>query len=660
MKKREVAYNLDLTLKGLMDQVSQSPQLPLLPMLPDHLVSEPLRAVEPPTANAIFSQGMSLLEHGKKKSLLLANKKFKKAVALNPQLFEAWLAWGNTHLQLGLQTDEPHHFSQAIEKFRKSIALSEGQTADILSDLYWDYGKSWYHVALHSEEALDFQLASDALQKASTFLSEMPADFWNDFGNTYLQLSDRLNDVRLCAKAITCFKHALSSAISSRESWGYLASAMQRLHSFTHDDDHFNQTNDCFAAATGLNGGDLDLWITWARFLTDSARQTGEIKRLHLSIEKCERACAIDPKSPVAKAIWAECLALLGELTERLDLLDEAQKKIDEASQLDPDNPEILYSYGHCMHSLGNYYSDFDYYYQAIEQFQYGLSIDRTCHRLWQAMAAIYYVVGALDEDREALELSCRFYTKASDIHPSTTYLFEHARSMSRIGAITRQQKHLEEAVELFQRTLNAQKNAIYIHPHWLFHYAITLDLLSDYHDDDSYCVRSIEILSHVLMIDPDFPHVHHHIALAYTHLGDLMSETDHFYRAIHHFRLAAKHEEENDQILLDWATALISLAERSANAQDADSLYREAEHKLLQSAKLGNVESYYGLAELYSLLGQYERSMRFILKAHEFKALPSLDELIHNDWLEGLRSTADFHEFLMQLEKRYNQQRER
>ena len=56
-----------------------------------------------------------------------------------------------------------------------------------------------------------------------------------------------------------------------------------------------------------------------------------------------------------------------------------------------------------CFYALGTYYKDFDYYYQALEQFQEGLSINRAHHRLWYAMASSSFAAALLDHDEKKL-----------------------------------------------------------------------------------------------------------------------------------------------------------------------------------------------------------------------------------------------------------------
>lgn len=603
-----------------------------------------------------FNEGLALFERGtqpgSEKALSLAIKKFKDAATLQPQSFELWHAWGMTLAHMGKVRKENRFLVRAKEKYQKALPLLEGQPVEIQAEFYWDYAFVWSELASYSQEALDWQLALDAYRKAADLKNNLPTEFWHDYGHTCLQLAGKINDIHHYVKAINCFKHALSLENASDLGWGSLADALTALYSHTHDEDHFSQANECFAAVAQLRPEDVEQWLAWAQFLCESGKRNGDIKRLRSCIEKCHRAYVCDPEDPLASAIWGEALAFIGEISDRHDLIQEGLSKIVEA---DADDIDVLYCYGMCLLSFARYFNDFDYYYQAIERFQFGLSIDRTSHRLWNGLATVYAIIGQVDPDKESLEKACRFYTKAIDLIPSSYYIFDYALALSKLGEMTRDAKILEDALLQFERVLSVQKNAIYIHPDWLFHYACTLDHFADFHDEDSYYTRAIEILSHVLMIDPDFPGVHHRLGLTFSHLGELTSDVDCFYRAVHHFRLAAKHDEENDQIIADWGVSLMNLADHTPDLNEADQLRREAEHKIIQAAKLGNLQAYYHLSGLYSLLGQYEKSLRFLEKAHSYNSLPSIDEIMDDDWLDGLRCTSGFQEMLPLLEKKTN-----
>ncbi len=609
----------------------------------------------PKDAKLFYSQGLSLLEYGteegREKTLLLAGKKFKIATSLHPSYFEAWQAWGSALCTLGLTFQEHHYFLEAAKKLKKGLALSEGQPEDVLSDLNWELAVAISHLADHSGEAIDLHRAIENFQTAASYPTTLPADFWKDFGAVCLKFANQIRDILFYVKAISCFNQAI--ALDPASGWGFLAEGMQKLYALTHDEDHFTQANECYATATQLHPNDANLWFLWAQAINDACRRNPDTKRLRACIEKCQRAHAIDPEQPLILAIWSESLAALGGLTERIDLLFDAHNKIADVVERCAELPEVWFSLGTCLMAIGQYFKDEDFYYQAIEKFQSGISIDRTCHAHWHAIASAYARLGKLESDPDQLEQSLHFYQRAIDLCTSSTYIVDYAIALFQLGEMLHDQKYLDEAILQFEKALGLQKNAIYLHPDWLFHYACALDALGDFHEEDFYYLRAIEILSHVLMVDPDFYIVHHQLALALSHLGELKEEVDYFYRAIHHYRLSFKHDEENDTIILDWGISLINLAQYTHDPAEADQCYRDAEHKLMAAAKLGNLQSYYHLSALYSLMGNYDLSIAYLEKADQAQALPPIDEILQDQWLDGLRCTGDFREFLSHLEHR-------
>ncbi|MBS0620414.1 MAG: hypothetical protein JSS61_03035 [Verrucomicrobia bacterium] len=604
-----------------------------------------------------YNQGLALLEfgreEGREKALLYASRKFKAATTLSPDSFEAWFGWGSALCALGVIHGAHHYFLTAKEKLKRAVSLADKQGRGTLAKLHWEIGIVHLHLGQHSGEALELHLAIEAFHAARSQDEKLPGKFWKDYGKACVELAAQINDPRFYSQAIQYFREAISLDKDPFEGWHLLAKALQQLYHHTHDEEHFSQANDCFGSASQLRPHDANLWLEWAEFLCDSAKRVSDIKRLRLCIEKCHRAQGCDPESSRIRALWGEALALLGDYSDRLDLLCEGQNKILEALDDDDTDPAIWYSYGICLKTFGHYYNEVDYYYQAIEKFQQGLSIDRTCHRHWHAIGHTYALLGGMENDPATVELSFRFFQKAIDLHFSTHYLFDYGIALSKLGQMQHSQHALEAAINQFDEALRHQKNALYLHPEWLFHYACALDALGDFHDDEELYLRAIDTFSQVLMIDPDFYVVHHRLALALSHLGELMEETEHFVRAQHHFRLALRTDEENDGILLDWAVTLINLADHSINAEEAAQAFRDAEQKLFAAMRLGNSQSYYHLACLYSLMGRQDCAMRHIEKALSFCALPPLEELLQDEWLSNLRMTEEFQNFIALLEQK-------
>jgi tetratricopeptide (TPR) repeat protein len=606
-----------------------------------------------------YDQGLSLLEFsaekGKEKFLLLAAKRFKSSIKLNPTFFEGWHAWGNTLFLLGKNTQEHHYFLEAESKYKKAISISKGQASDTLSDLYWSYGSIWSIISEKSKEPSDMLLAVQAFQKAHQNHEELPVEFWHDQGYINLCLGLHLNDLRYFIQGIHCFKNAVSLAISSFESWMRLAKALSTLYNFTHDEDHFVQANECFTTAAQLNSKHAELWFEWAKLLNDSGKLIKDAKRVRSAIEKAHRAHSIDKNNPLITGIWSEALATLGILNDKVAHLHDAYNKIIELlDKTKEKTPELLHSCGYTLFCLGSYFHDLDYFYQSIEKFQEGLSIDRTYHKLWHALGYSYTRTAELDEDNDSqFDKAHRFYQKAIVLQGNSLYHFDYAYSLLKHAEHSQHIASFEAAAKHFELALNLQKDAIYLHPDWLFYYGITLDHLAELQEDSSLYGKAIEVLNHVLMIDPKHPQIHYHLALAYSHFAETSREGAAYQKAFYHYKLAYKSDEENDAIILDWAITLTACGDCLEDLGDKEAFFREAEFKMIQAAKLGNIHAYYHLSCLYSLLNQQEKAFYFIKKADEFDALPPIEELMEDDWLESLRQTPNFLQFLSYLESK-------
>lgn len=599
-------------------------------------------------------QGLALFEYGShygnEDELSLASQRFKMATTLDSSCFEAWHLWGNTLYFLGIKREEPSYFFCACKKYEKAIALSKGQPADIVADLYWDYGNLWTKLAEISEEATDYHIAIKAYEKVLAFQEDLSMEFWMNFANTYYILGNKTNDIGLFIKAISYYKNAIFINISSSEGWFKLASTLHTLYDYTHDEDHFSQANECYLAAVRLAQSNKEIYLKWACLLLESGSIFHDIRKLWSCIEKCHRAYHCDKKDPRIMGVWAEALALLGVLTDQFKLINNAKNSIDSFVEGCKD-PEIFYSYGMVLAAFGCYYKDCDYYYQSIEYFQKGLSINCTLHRLWYAMGNSAFAAAVLDHDEKSYERACHFFQRALSFKVNSTYHYHYAMCLSKYGAFVQEQKLCELAVYYFEQAFTMQEYAFYLHPEWVFHFAVALDHVTGFIESGSYYVKALELLTHVLMLKPEFPRIHYQIANVYSHYAELSHELELFYRAIHHYRIAHQREQEEDAIVLDWAIALVNIGELCEQDAESNYYFREAECKMIQAVKLGNAHAYYFLACLYSILGKIEGSFCFLEKAKMFDCLPTTEEIIEEEWLKNLRKTEQFKVFLSEIQ---------
>lgn len=614
--------------------------------------------LDPHNPKLYLDQGLALFEYGSRQEseegLVLASKRFKTATTLDPKSFQAWHLWGNTLYFLGKRRKEPSYFSNALKKYEKALELSSLQPPDVQADLYWDIGDLWSKLAEKSGEITDYHYAIKAYEKASLTQDDLAPEFWINFGNIYQIMGEKTNDTRFIIKAINAYKNAVSIKLSFSEGWFLLGLSMKTLYQYSHDEDHFSQANECFATAVQLEKDSAKIWLEWARLLLESGTLMKDSKKIRASIDKSYKAHRIEKKNPYIIAVWVEALALLGAITEKLEPIYEALGKIEPLIEK-VENTETFYAYGMCFYAMGTYYKDLDYYYQALEQFQEGLSINRNKHRLWFAMADASFAAALLDHEEKSYERSLHFFEQALNLKKLSLYHSHYASCLLKYGEILHDEETIGHSVYHFEQALSHQKNAAYLHTDWIFSYACALDQLAGFEENDALYLKAIDLLNHILMFKPEFPHIHFQLALTYSHYAELASEPDIFHRAIHHYRIAHQKEKENDQIILDWALTLVNLGDLIENEGASDELYREAEHKMIEAAKLGNTHAYYALSCLYSVIGDLDNSLRLLEKANAYEALPPVDELLEDDWLENLRETEGFRIFLESLESQKN-----
>jgi tetratricopeptide (TPR) repeat protein len=611
-----------------------------------------------------YRQGLAFFEYGseegKEKALLIAGKNFKIATQIQPQFFDAWVAWGNVLLQLGRFHEEHHYLLEAKEKYQKALEYSAGQPKEILAELHWDYGIVWAEIAQHSGEALDVRLAIDSFQTSKSNQAKPSPEFLNDCGKAYLEMGLLINDSRLYIQSIEYLQQAVALSPLYLDGWISLSEGYSQLYINTLDERYVTKASDAYAVATKMSPRSAEVWLGWGQLLGESGRHNADPKLLRLSIEKCARAAQLDTEDPAIVSQWVESLSFLGMATTRLDLLVEAEQKIIKATEQFPDDPELWHAYGICLMSFGQYYEDADYYEMAIEKLQYGLSIDRSDPELWHALGLVHKHYADFAQNEDLIERANRFLARAMDLKPSCpTLLFDSACCLLQFSEILDDLPSLEQSIVHFEMLLQNHKGTILHHPEWLFQYACALEWLGDFTEQEKHYTRAIEIFSHVLLIEPDFQGIHHRIALCYVQLAHISSESEYYKRAIHFYRLAIRQEEENDQVWLDWGICLINLAHHTLDVDFMNQLYMDAEQKITRAGTLGNPGAYYALAELYSILGRSQEAMEFVYRACAARALPTIEDLLDDDWLENLRATPAFAQFLTALEAKLQQTRE-
>lgn len=636
-----------------------------------------------PSSPELFCrQGEALFEfgalHSSVPALRKAAAKFYHATSLNPGLCKAWHTWAHALAFISSLTGQTGALLEAKVKIEQAAALANTETA---SEIYWDAALIYQNLAERSGETDDLFKAVAYFEKSAASGEKMLDEFWTSFGKVYATYSERIDDVRYVFKSIGCFKQALALSLSSYEGWMGLGKSLRKLYQFSHESEHYHQACDCFAAASQLDPQASEAWMERIEFSIEVARQLHDTGKLRSVIEKCEKAALLfapplkevdladlktladlalrsqtsKPSSAYIslQAYWAEALALLGAWTHRIELVQDAERKINQAIEMDTeDNPFLINQHGKCLMSFAEYFHDLDLYYQAIEEFQSSISIDRTQLTCWIWMGRAFAKVYECADDLQALENSIYFYSKALQIKAEPQCYYEIAALQIQLGLANRTAAPIAEARTYLEYLLQNYKSTAFDHPEWFFQYGLALDILGDLDDDASLHHKALEAFVNVLMFSPSYPKIHHRIGVAYCHLGDALGETDYFFRSLHHFKLAAKSQIEDETLLIDWGLTWMQLARQSSDGTIEQNSFMEAEYKLIQAAQLGSELVFYHLACLYALWGSVELSVSYLYKSFQSKTLPPVEEVLDDDWLEGVKFSPQFQEFLALLPK--------
>ncbi|MEI6243378.1 MAG: hypothetical protein WCP39_08280, partial [Chlamydiota bacterium] len=270
------------------------------------------------------------------------------------------------------------------------------------------------------------------------------------------------------------------------------------------------------------------------------------------------------------------------------------------------------------------------------------------------SLAESHSRLGKEIEDNDLLERACKFYSKAMDLKPHAPALtYDYATALLKWGEMSREPKIIEESIAHFEEAFHMQKDAILQRPEWLFNYAIALDLLGDCSDKENCYTKALEIFHHILLLDPNFPKIHYHIALTLSHLAEVDMEIGYFEKALSFFQLAIKQDDEDEKAFLDWGLTHIFLGSQTENQEIAQIHFFEAEKRILRSGQLGHPHAYYHLACLYSLTHRINEAVSLLQKAYELDVLPKTDELLQDEWLENVRNSEIFSEFMTAIENK-------
>ncbi|KPK32019.1 MAG: hypothetical protein AMS24_05110 [Chlamydiae bacterium SM23_39] len=560
----------------------------------------------------------------KKKEKYLFNisiKSLKKAEKLNKNDFKIFKLLGNIFNYLGEKTKKKHFFFLSSKKYEQAISLTKNKNN--LFSLYLEYAKILLKIA---EEPIDIKNSIYFYKKAISIGRNSKRLFYN-YSQALMKMAYLTNENAIYLEAIKYLKKILKIYPKNPLKIYYnIATCYNKLYLNTLSNSFFTKSDFFYKKTCALN---KKIALEWATLLSFYGKITKNSKKLERSIFILE----LFKKNKKIFSKLIESKALLGAFSNNPTLINDAYKTIKKRN--------LWYASGMCDVAYYLYYDDINFLYSAIKKFK-KVKDDNAIHNI----AYCYYEIGKYLQDIKTLNKSLKYFTKKINLTP--IYLYNFSNLLLKIFEITEEKKFLNYSIFSIEKIIKNPKDSLLNHPEFLFLYGKILTILGEKKEEEKFYIQAIDIFKKIKIIDPNFEKIDYKIALSYSHLGEYTFSKYHLEEGIKYFELALEKNKEDDEIYLEYGILLIFLSELHYNPKE---YYMKSEKLLLRSCKLGNEQVYYHLACLYSILEKYDLSLKFLIKAKKQQVLPEKNDILTDQWLENLRSTKAFVDFISNLD---------
>lgn len=621
------------------------------------------------SADIFYEQAVALSFYREnKRCLTLAYQALMRIIQLDASQFRFWYLKAQVLMDMGLLDSESTYFYEAHKSYEKAFTLFNETSGNSnsaaqkpsMQELYWKWGLSLAALGQASGEPCDFHQSLEKYRLAYENGCRS-SKFLNDFGQTFIFLSKFLEKPIYLYEALKLFDEVIEQDSQDFKGWYNHACCIQNLMEFITNDELIEQGEKSFIKAAEIDSQNGQLWLKWGEFETFIGKFKQDIQMLGSSLDKFAEAYRLEPGDPQILNSWASSLLFIGVQEERLDLIQMAKLKISESLEIQPEDSDAWYLYGSCLNELGRYFNDEEYYHQAIEKFEYGLSLKQSNPLLWYGYGASHLALGELTEMPALFEKAAQYFSRVIEYKREGFGQFwnDWGVALLKFAEFTQQPSFVEMAIEKFERALKPiqdienQDIDLYSSLEWVYNYGAAFNLLGELVGESSHFEKAIEILTQVVQLDSEYLQARYSLATAFAHLAETSCDVELYYKAIEQFQNLLDKNPEDEEAHLDFGMALTDLGlllKDAYRSEQAQALYKRAEHHILQATLLGNTQSYYHLAGLYSIMGRFDNAMHYLERAQMLDILPDIEDLLHDEWLENLQQVSAFRQFINQL----------
>lgn len=586
---------------------------------------------------------------------------YQKLSQALPEDFDILFHWGNALVHIGRLKQDTAILQEADGLLERADALVEGKEANRQPMMSWLRAQARHALARLSGEASDYAAAVEYYKVASGYDIKVPF-FWNDYANALLELGVLMKRDEVYDSVMELYRRGIRLDPRCFNTQYNLAVCYHRLYEKTLKNQYFWHAHEQYSHCKILDDKNITLAHTWGRLLLSQGKLRRDSDLLKQACNQLEFAAVNDKHNIPVANLLSEAFIWCGGIQEDLSLLRHAETTLNDIIRAVPENYDAWCNLAFCQYELGYYFNEPSLVQDAIDKYTHAITLNRANMKAWYGLASCALALGELESNPELLKMSLNYFTQAAEFDGPFFPQFwnDWGVAAMKLAELLDDKDLLEFAITRYEHAIDLDlvlSDGEFVDPEWLYNYGCSFDFLGDVSEEYSYYEKAIQILSRVTEIDPGYLQAKYNLAMAYAHLGEAVDELEALNKACDLFKQLLLSDQDDEMSWNEWGLCLIHMAvlvKDPANLHFQQHLV-EAEAKFQHAIALGHLPALYNLACVHSLLGDYATSISFLEKAEANNALPGHDEVLHDDWLEGVRLTEEFRGFWADVTSKYD-----
>jgi tetratricopeptide (TPR) repeat protein len=355
---------------------------------------------------------------------LMMRGEWEKVIQLgdpkNPEHKEN-LAWaytmsGNETAGKALSRQDESLYQQSFNKFEQAIAIKPD-----IHEAFNNWGIALNKLAQLKSDELLFQQSFDKYQKAITIKPEKYEAFIN-WGNALLDLAKLKNDESLFQQSFNKYRQAISIKPDSHDAFHNWGIALSELAQLKGDESLFQQSFDKYQQAFTIKPDMHDVFHNWGIALHDLAKLKGDESLFEQSIEKYQQATTIKPDAHDALHDWGLALSYLAKLKGDESLFEQSMKKYQQAIVIKPDFHEAFNNWGNTLLDLAKLKGDESLFQQSFNKYQEAIAINPTKYDAFHNCGIALIGTFQLTKNKDYLDRAAEILERAEALNPDKVY----------------------------------------------------------------------------------------------------------------------------------------------------------------------------------------------------------------------------------------------